>query len=240
MRAPQRLYLGLTAVPFSLANSASAQAALRATKTLLAAMILIGVTSGRADAASILFENPYPPVSTESWCTSCDEFYRVWDTFVLTSDSTITQIDAALVLPTSGDGDIEYSVWDASRTTQLFSQTVALASLTVTPISGTTADVSAAITGLTLSAGTYYLSIYDETFLAWHAVPTPIDGSGVQTIGADPSSQISGDGNFKDFAFRIVGDPASTVAPVPEPATLSLLGLGLAGAAVRRRFRKRT
>jgi hypothetical protein len=145
----------------------------------------------------------------------------------------INQIDARLLF--SDTTSIEYSIWSADLSTQLFSQWFNVADLTRIALGAEQFETSAFLTGLNLNAGTYYLSIYDggdpTSTLGWYNTVT-VDGSGLQTIGADPFSDAIGGGNGKDFAFKIYD---STAVSVPEPSIIALLSLGLLGIVFARR-----
>ena len=153
---------------------------------------------------------------------------RAWDRFTLSSSANITSIDAQLTLNAP---NLNYSIWTADRSTQLFSQTFDINgrnNLTMEAYRRNDAfdtswswNVSAPLTGLSLAAGDYYLSIYGGTgaaWLYWWFSSVIVDGSYLVTAGHSL-------GQGRDLAFRING--TYDVAQTPIPAALPLFGTGL-------------
>ena len=184
--------------------------------------------------ADVLFQHPFPPPGiTVSGCTSCQGTGRAWDRFVLSDDSSVTQIDARLLLLNLTLGlsasPLNYSVWSSDLSTELFSKTFLMTDLQYVGVAGqnTAYDVTAIFTDLDLTAGTYYLSIYGSSsgdLVAWNRTLTSIDQAGFQALGASPFP-IAATG--QDYVFRIIG--GTTSVPEPQTGGLLLLGLLLAG-----------
>jgi hypothetical protein len=88
-----------------------------------------------------------------------------------------------------------------------------------------------ATVNVSLPAGSYYLSIYnteattDNGVFAWVSTN---DGTSTEWSYYTPESSFSGPGPFTPGFVLTNGDEAPA-AGVPEPATMTLLGLGLAG-----------
>jgi PEP-CTERM motif len=189
--------------------------------------VLLGATS--ASASTIVFQHAFPtPNTTNAWCTSCFGSFQEFDQFTLASATIVTQIDAMMYLGNPNNFSFEYSVWNPTRTTQLFSQTFTPAQLTLTSLGGPAYNVTAFLTGLTLGPGAYALSIFDATgYVGWFQSHITVDGQSFQTSG--------GGGTGGDQAFVVWGDDARSA--VPEPGTLVLLGTGLSLVAARMRRR---
>lgn len=81
------------------------------------------------------------------------------------------------------------------------------------------------------AATTYWVSIFNQQSTIgwfWIEANAPGNGSRIGNIAG-----TSWTGTADDMAFQLTGTAA--VAAVPEPATLTLLGIGLAAHAYRRR-----
>ena len=171
------------------------------------------------------------------YCSSCNSFFpfRIYDRFTLgaagTVDSVTFAVDRQTIAGTSLN--IGFFTPDGARPgTSIASYDVSFADIMATQQDTALENVflyTANIGGLALASGTYDISFYNPNGLSIPAY-------------AKPGGTLYQSGNFiygeNFYADRAAAFSLNALAGgVPEPATwgLMLVGLGLAGGAMRRR-----
>jgi len=95
---------------------------------------------------------------------------------------------------------------------------------------------------LALATGSYWLELHDGSSLTTLADPNKIS-VGWAVVSGDPLGNAKGDANpslpstntFDSLAFQLFDNSGNAGNAVPEPATISLIGIGLVALAISRR-----
>lgn len=190
--------------------------------TLVAALSISVLSSGAAKAESPVFvSSAYANASNpilNGYCSDCGGGgQHVGNQFVLSAAATLSSTDFAITNYYQGPWDIEITIYDNNRTL-LYSHINIAGSYGLTDVGNQVSIAHANISGLTLSAGTYYIGWYDPNGLGIPAYA----GDGTLDIWNTPQPGYVA-------AFQI------NAVPEPETYAMLLAGLALVGAVRRRR-----
>lgn len=173
-------------------------------------------------------------------CSSCQGEWAAAERFSLTQAATISGVDLLISRTYGSNWSPTVSIWDASRSHQLYSQTIAFGTYaTDNSIFSKATILKLDLNGPRLEAGSYYMSWYEPVAMA---IPTTFiwPGQGLQQSYSpnDLTTQVidwaAGPYLQQGAAFQVL------TAPVPEPSTYALMTAGLAvvGVVSRRRARR--
>ena len=203
---------------------------------ILSALILglIGAIAAAPAFAGTLYDN-IGPTSNGGFGAMGLGAYPVSDSFTLSSSSTVTGVNF-LVWLTPGDN---LSSVDWSIGTSHFDASIGAGTATTTSLGETNSNVGGtfnifneaiSISGLSLDAGTYWLTLHNASaegdFVYWDIS----DGS--SEAWATNYGSLNGWAGYSGSnseTFQILGTEDTSVSP--EPSSFLLLGSGLAGLA---------
>jgi hypothetical protein len=199
----------------------------------LAALAAAGLVTAMQSQAAPLYDDG-PDALTGAWYINTGSV--VADSFVLSASSTLTEVTFSNWLSLSSTGapntatSVDWAITSSAGGPVIDSGTASLtSSLATTQGSFAIYNASFLLPSDSLSAGTYWLQLGNEV--------VSNDGGGYWGVSAAGTST----------AFRVSSSPFQSLTPesfqlygttVPEPATFSLLGLGLAGVGFMRRRKK--
>ena len=204
-----------------------------------------------AEAAPILFDNGTVNDNdgASGYCDSgpgtCGGTWTYYDNFLLASNSTVTGFDYTDFFFSGGTGNYVQTSWSLWSTTPSIVGSPIASGTSVASIQSLALPDSPylfTVSGLNiaLTSGTqYWLGISNVTTqgsITTAARVNPQSGALLGAMQFDTAGNVGG--GTADRAFRVYGETANAT-PVPEPASLLLMGSGIAGIAAKVRQRRK-